>query len=471
MSVANGGADGVRVAVVGAGWAGCAAAVELVRLGYQVTLLEAARTPGGRARSQRVGEQLLDNGQHILLGAYRDCLRLMRSVGVDVEASMLRLPLQMRYPAQSGGMDFAAPRLPAPLHLMGALLLVRGLARADKLALIRFRGLARWMGWQLDTDCPVDQLLERFEQTPRLIRLLWHPLCIAALNTPPARASSNAFLAVLRDSLGANRRADSDMLLPRQPLGQLFPEPAVNWLIKQGAEVRLGTSVKAITPHNGSWSVELAGASTPAEALLVDALILATPASTSATLLADLGPAKALAAQLAALAHEPIASCYLQYPPHVQLPHPIQALLDDPERGRWGQFVFDRGLLDAQHAGLLAVVVSAAADAAALSQAELAQALAQQLADDFQRPELAAPLWSRLITDKRATFACDAGVLRAPTVTPLPGLLLAGDYTDSDYPATLETAVRSGMSAASLIAQKFPLSRKKRSLSQAAGAA
>ena len=161
-----------HVAVIGAGWAGCAAAVELARAGCQVTLLESARSLGGRARRVEIDGRQLDNGQHIMLGAYAESLRLMKLAGVNLDQALLSLPLQMRYPAGSGGMDFVAPRLPAPLHLLGALLRSTGLARGDKLSLARFSTTARWMGWRLHTDCSVSELLERFDQTPRLIQLL-----------------------------------------------------------------------------------------------------------------------------------------------------------------------------------------------------------------------------------------------------------------------------------------------------------
>ncbi|MGF6274911.1 squalene-associated FAD-dependent desaturase [Massilia sp. UYP11] len=467
MSAPEGKPGALRVAVAGGGWAGCAAALELARQGCAVTLFEAARSLGGRARGVEVRGMALDNGQHILLGAYRESLRLMRRVGVPENTAFLRLPVQMRYPAGGDGMDFAAPRLPAPLHLAVALLRARGLARADKLALARLNSAARWMGWRLNDDCTVLELLERFDQTERLTRLMWRPLCIAALNTPPERASANVFLAVLRDSLGAGRRAASDMLLPRLPMGALFPEPAGAWLARHGHAVRLGVKVAGIRRDGDGWLVE-PGADLPAERF--DAVVLATPAPVSAALLAALPEAAALAGQLEALTHEPIATCYLQYAPGTRLALPFYALLDDPATGRWGQFVFDRAQLDAAHDGLLAVVVSAAFEAARLPRERLAGAIASQLAHDFGRPELAAPSWTQLITEKRATFSCTPGLVR-PSNTSLPGLVLAGDYTASDYPATLETAVRSGQAAATAIRAYGALPREKRSLSHTHGAA
>lgn len=453
-----------RVAVAGGGWAGCAAAVELARKGCDVVLFEAARALGGRARGVEVRGLALDNGQHILLGAYAESLRLMRQVGVDPDAAMLRLPVQMRYPPGGDGMDFVAPRLPAPLHLALALLRASGLARADKLALARFNSAGRWMGWTLDVDCTVSELLERFDQTERLIRLMWRPLCIAALNTPPERASANVFLAVLRDSLGARRRAASDMLLPRVAMGALFPEPAGAWLGRAGHAVHLGAKVASIARDGDGWLLDAGGASAR-----FDAVVLATPAAVSASLLAPFADCEALAAQLAGFTHEPIATCYLQYAPGTRLDLPFYALLDDPQANRWGQFVFDRAQLDASQDGLFAVVVSAAGDAAALPREALARAIAQQLAHDFGRPELDAPVWTQLITEKRATFTCAPGLVRPETMIPLAGVVLAGDYTASDYPATLETAVRSGQAAATAILAYAALPREKRSLSHADG--
>jgi squalene-associated FAD-dependent desaturase len=444
MSAAN-----KQVAVVGGGWAGCAAAVALLDAGAGVTLFEAARTLGGRARAIETNGRLLDNGQHIMLGAYADTLRLMRRVGVHPQQALLRLPLQMRYPA-GDGMDFVAPRLPAPLHMLAALLRARGLDRADKLALARFTTSARWMGWQLYTDCSVAELLTRFDQTERLIRLMWRPLCLAALNTPPERASAQVFLAVLRDSLGA-KRAASDMLIPRVLLDALFPEAARRHLEGRGAVVRTGCRIDALEPVDGAWRLH-AGA----DVHTFDAVVLAAPPWQAAALLRPLDATAGIVARLEALRYEPIATVYLQYAAGTRLPLPFCALVDAPAANRWGQFVFDRGQLDPGQDGLLAVVISAADPAGDIGQDALAAAVAAQLAAAFGQPALAAPLWSRTITEKRATFACTPGLDRPANATDLAGLALAGDYTACDYPSTLEAAVRSGVAAAAVITGGTP---------------
>jgi squalene-associated FAD-dependent desaturase len=448
--------------VIGGGWAGCAAAVELAGQGHQVTLFEAARTLGGRARRVDCDGRRLDNGQHILLGAYATTLRLLKKVGIDRGQALLRLPLQMRYPVGSGGMDFVAPRWPAPLHLVGALLRSRGLERSDKMSLARFSSTARWMGWRLNHDCSVEQLLQRWDQSARMVQLMWRPLCLAALNTPIERASANVFLKVLQDSLGA-KRAASDMLLPRVDLSALFPDSAAAFITARGGKAHTGAQVTRIEADpDGRWRIELGAQDkdknkdkdkdpTPAHAGY-DGIVLATTSRQAATLLGRIPvqPAAAarLMAQLGALEMEAITTCYLQYDGALRLDHPFFALIDAPDQDHWGQFVFDRGQLDASSDGLLAVIVSASGACASLDRAQLAQAIAQQLAQAFGRPELAQPSWVQVISEKRATFACTPSLERPRNATSWPGLALAGDYTVGDYPATIEAAMRSGVQAA-----------------------
>ncbi|MEO6353028.1 MAG: hydroxysqualene dehydroxylase HpnE, partial [Burkholderiaceae bacterium] len=324
-----------NVAVIGAGWAGCAAAVKLTQLGNRVSLYEAARTLGGRARRVEVDGKTVDNGQHILLGAYSETLQLMRSIGINERDHLLRLPLQMRYPPATGGMDFIAPRLPAPWHMLLALWRATGLSRQDKLALARFSSAARWMGWRLDTDCSVAELLDRFDQTPRLTALMWRPLCIAALNTPPERASAQVFLNVLRDSLGA-KRAASDMLIPRTNLSALFPQQAADFVLRHGGAIHLGAAVRGLAQQDGGWQVASDQANFSGH---FDAVILATPPDRASALLAELPQLQSLQAlrtQLDAFQYEAITTCYLQYDPALRLKHPFMTLEDDVASACWG---------------------------------------------------------------------------------------------------------------------------------------
>lgn len=446
-----------QIAVIGAGWAGCASASALAQAGDKVTLFEAARTLGGRARAVTIHDQTLDNGQHIMLGAYSACLGLMKQLSVDSDQTLLRLPLQMVYPHDSG-MQFIAPRLPAPLHLAFALLRAQGLNRADKMALARFSTTARWMDWHLNVDCSVSELLNRFDQTPNLQRLMWNPLCLAALNTPAERASAQVFLNVLRDSLGAKRSA-SDMLLPRCDLSELMPQAAARYLEQRGGKVHIGTRVSNLeqVSNNGShqWRLHFAGQH-QANKQLYDAVVVATDLEQARHLLqtASLLDNSTRPDITQEFEYEAITTCYLQYDQQLRLPRPFFALADQPDKGYWGQFVFDRGQLQAQHAGMLAVVISASQAASELERDSLASAIATQLAGQLHIPELAHAQSHQIITEKRATFSCTPHLQRPSNTTDIPSLVLAGDYTTCDYPATLESAVRSGQLAAQLLLEQ-----------------
>lgn len=456
-----------KIAVVGGGWAGAAAAVNLARQNHEVHWIESSRQLGGRARAIEHKGKILDNGQHILLGAYTSCFALFKTLGLKPEDHLLRLPLQMVYPKQSG-MHFVAPKLPAPLHLVLALVKAQGISRADKMALARFSTTARWMDWQLNVDCSVSELLQRYEQTERLIQLMWNPLCIAALNTPPDCASARVFLAVLRDSLGAKRSA-SDMLLPIVDLSALMPQVAAEFILKNGGQVHLGTTVQDLAQlDDKQW--RLTSTTSELDAMHFDGVVLATPAETSKRWLAKLVIDRAeqdssdmekttqgiVIAQPSEFPnefnYEAITTCYLQYEESIKLERPFFALVDNPSQEHWGQFVFDRGQLHQNQQGLLAVVVSAAAEAASLERDTLAKQIAVQLAHAFEAPELAQPVWHQVISEKRATFSCTPNLRRPTNQTSHAGLVLAGDYTDCDYPATLESAVRSGAAAAQLLA-------------------
>lgn len=387
-----------------------AAAVTLAARGVRVAVFEAGPLPGGRARRVHTQGRTLDNGQHILIGAYRTLFSLMRTVGVPPEA-VLRVPLDLRY---ADGVRVRRIGLPGRLGLLGGMLAARGLPWAERLGAVRFLLALRARGFRLDADCSVQQLLERHGQQGRIGHYVWKPLCVSALNTLPERASANVFLAVLRDTLAGPPEA-SDLVLPRVDLSRLFPEPAAAWLAARGAEVRCDTTVRDLEALSRGH----------------DAVILAVGPHQLKTLLADVAPE---------FEYQPITTCYLQYPRRVRLPFPMLGL-----SGGLVQWAFDRGALTGE-AGRLAAVISAQGDHQQLTQDELARTCHRELAAAL--PGLPAPEWSRVIAEKRATIAVPPDVPRPDIETALPGVLLAGDYTDPEYPPTLEAAARSGVRAA-----------------------
>jgi squalene-associated FAD-dependent desaturase len=420
----------VKVAVIGAGWAGCAAAVEATRLGQQVTVFEAARIPGGRAR--RVDGQWpdgsalpLDNGQHILIGAYTDTLKLMGDLGLDVKQLLHRMPLTLQFPDGSG---LRFPSLPTPLDAFAGILRARGWSWRDKLSLLRAATGWQLAGFRCAPDLSVGQLCGRL--TPAVLSTLIEPLCVAALNTPADRASGQVFLRVLRDAL-FSQSGGSNLLLPRTDLSALLPDAALAWLAQRGADVRLGARVQALSQAGDGWQVD---------GETFERVVLACPPGEAARLAVSCGlPCDAWVAQASALRFEAITTVYISSPGS-RLAQPMGALhASAPEGDAPAQFVFDRGPLGGPD-GLLAFVVSASqGDSAALTQRVLMQAR-QQLG----LPQAVAV---QTIVEKRATFACLPGLLR-PAAQVLPGLLACGDYVDGPYPATLEGAVRSGLQAA-----------------------
>jgi squalene-associated FAD-dependent desaturase len=387
-----------------------AAAVTLAQRGVRATVYESGPVPGGRARRVETRGHTLDNGQHILIGAYTTLFGLMRAVGVPSDA-VLRIPLELRY---VDGVCLRRMVLPAPFGLLGGMLAARGLPWRERLGAVRFMLALRTLGFHLAEDSSVQDLLERYAQEGRIGHYLWKPLCVSALNTLPERASANVFLAVLRDTLAGDDDA-SDLLLPRVDLSKLFPEPAAAWLAAQGGELRCGETVRDLRALRAEH----------------DGVILAV------------GPhqVKALAPELAAdFEYQPIVTCYLQYAARVRLPFPMLGLADGLV-----QWVFDRGRLTGEK-GLLAAVISAQGDHQQMAQEELAQTCHRELSRAVAG--LGEPEWAQVIAEKRATITVGAHLKRPALETPLPGVFLAGDYTDPEYPPTLEAAARSGVRAA-----------------------
>lgn len=421
------------VAIIGGGYAGMAAAVELAGRGVPLTVFEAAPALGGRARRVTVNDTALDNGLHILIGAYSETLRLIEKVAPKRD-SFLRLPLDLQIHNQ---FHLRAPKLPAPLHVAWALFTAKGLTFNDKRAAARFMNTMKACAYRLKQDCTVEALLAENQQPVVLIEYLWAPLCVAALNTPMQRASAQVFLNVLRDSLGAGRAA-SDLLLARTDLTALFPKPAAEYVRACGGQVEVGATVERITRDGAGFNIHVHG-----NARRFDQVICAVAPHRAAPLLADIAELQTAAQQIESLQYEPIHSVWLQFDGAVKLPSPMIGLANSP-----AQWLFDREAICGQR-GLIGAVISASEDHVGEAQDDLAQRVVADIAKAFgPLPKL---LWHRVIAEKRATFSCTPDLQRPATAPPCPGFMLAGDYVAGDYPATIEAAVRSGIAAAGLV--------------------
>ncbi len=425
----------MKIAIIGAGWAGLAAAVSAIHAGHQAIIFEASNALGGRARG--VSGQLpsgravsLDNGQHILIGAYRQTLHLLRQVGVDAHSALLRKPLTLRFP-DGGGLRFA--NAPAPLDALWGVASARGFSLGERAGLLRAFAQWRLQNFECDPSTTVAELCQRI--SPGVRATLLDPLCLSALNTPVQQASAQVFLRVLKDTLGAER-GSSNLLLPRVDLSRLFPLGAARWLQQRGCETRLGQRIEVLVRSAPQWLVQ---------GQEFDAVVVATSASESSKLLMNSAleatdsiatPMRNWAAMARALRFEAIATVYA-WGHDATLAEPMLALHSGAGGQAPAQFVFDRGQLGGP-AGLLAFVVSACQSDRATTQHQVLQQAREQLSLSLQAVQT--------IVEKRATFACTAGLQR-PGMQIAPALLACGDYVAGPYPATLEGAVRSGAAA------------------------
>lgn len=437
------------IAVIGGGWAGCAAAVEVASAGLDVELHEAASVLGGRARAVSRAGLSLDNGEHLLLRAYRDTRALAARIhDPGVASPWIERPLAIDAFAasQRDAVTLRVGHLPAPLGLLGALLCAGGLTLRDRFATLRWFASLRRTDFRCDASATVADILHALPSRAR--DGLFVPLCVASLNTPAASASAQVFLNVLRDTFDGDAGA-CDTVTPRGGLADAIPDVAERWLRARGHAVHRSSRVRVATAGD---RVQLAGR---AGLRAADAIIVAVgPHQLAAAFDAELvtrDPAVASALRaVSTFEWQPIVTVYLGYAGAVTVPRALVRLDDAP-----GQWLFERPDILARaapsatrpaFATLLSVVISAHGPHEALDHPSLTAAVDAQLRR--LRPSLPALCWSQVIAERRATYSCVPG-LSPPRCGLLTGrVYIGGDYTYPALPATLESAVRSGICAA-----------------------
>ena len=426
-----------HIAIAGGGWSGLAAAVELAQHDYKVTILESAKQLGGRARRVSFDHIRVDNGLHIGIGAYTELLHLLKVTGVDESQAFHRIPFQMRYTSiKNNQIDIPPSILPQPINIAWSLIKSTGLSLNEKLQALRLCAKLALGRLNIEKDISVQALLIKNGQPSHLIHYFWEPICVGALNTHIHEASAEVFITVLHDSF-LQTRDYSDFIIPLSDLGSVFPDPAMEYIEKKGGSIRMGRRVTSLEIGND----RVKGVRCANELIEADHVILALPHVITRRLLNRFEIFDSITEQLEELGHEPITTVYLKYPDTVTTGTPMLGMHDT-----LGQWVFDRSLNG--QPGVMAVVISASGKHMKMDNEKLARQIGDELKQLF-------PHWPdyenfMVIKEKRATFHCGIGVNanRPDIETPVEGCWIAGDYTSTGYPATLEGAVRSGVACA-----------------------
>jgi squalene-associated FAD-dependent desaturase len=436
------GSGGRHVAVVGGGLAGLTAACELAARGHRVTLLEARARLGGATFSFDRDGLAVDNGQHVLLRCYTEYRAFLDRIGVGHQIDMqdrFRIPV---IGADGRHATLSRNGLPAPLHLGATLSRYRLLSPVDRAKVLLAAGLMRTLDPadpRLD-DRSFGDWLAAHGQSRAAIAALWDLITVAALNTGADDASLALCAMVFRTAL--LERADAaDIGVPRIPLGELHGDPAERYLRAAGASIALRTAVREVRVVPEGFRLAVDG-----DTITADAVVLATTPESAAEVL----PPDALAepGNLTKLGASPIVNVHAVYDRRVT-GLPFAAIVGSPV-----QWVFDRteisGVTEGQY---LAVSLSAAAEWIDTPVAAMREVFLPELARLFPAADPAANTRFFVTRERRATFhqAPGSARLRPPARTRLPGCVLAGAWTRTGWPDTMEGAVRSGNEAARVV--------------------
>lgn len=456
--------------VIGGGFAGLSAATALAEHGGRVLVLEARPALGGRATAftdPATGERV-DNGQHVLLGCYRDTFTFLRRIGA-AEHVHVQSRLAVDFIDRGGRASrLACPSLPPPLNLLGGLMMWPALGWGDRLAALRMRAAIResrgpsasapqgssgGRGFMPGQET-VREWLTRHHQTSRLIDMLWEPLAVASLNQPIDVAAAEPFVRVLAEMLGGDSR-DASLAMPIKPLDEMYAIPARTFIEKHGGQVRTNSPARILVTDTGGASLSgspggLTGSAPRLrvrvrnEEFLAPTVICAVPWFALAEVFpghpSPIGDTLDAAGGTDASS---IVTVNLWFD-RVVTEHAVVGL-----PGRTMQWVFDKRRVFGDQASHLSLVSSGAEAVVSRTNEELIALAVSEVNEAFPSARSGTVKRAVVVREKRATFSVAPGQPRRPvTRTALPGLLLAGDWIDTGLPATIESAARSGHMAA-----------------------
>ena len=409
--------------IVGGGLAGLAAAAALGSIDFEVELHEARPFLGGRATSFPLNpaaedSEHIDNCQHVLLRCFTNLLDFYRRAGVEEK---IRFYDRLYFVRPGGATDVLKPgRLPSPAHLLGSLLGFDGLSFADKRSILTALSAMRRERGRADLDrLTIGDWLASRGATEGAVNRFWRPILVSALNEEPERASARPAFQVFLEGLMATRES-YQMGIPAVPLGELYSS-GLEGRFGDGVRFHLRSSIERIDPSDRA----------------ADFYISAVPFERVNALLPD------LALPLEKFEHSPITGVHLWFDREVtELPHAV--LLD-----RTMQWMFRKS------ANYVQCVVSASRSLLPLAREEIIEIACRELEEFFPEARDAALVKAHVIKEARATYSITPGLEahRPPATTKYPNIFLAGDWTQTGWPATMEGAVRSGYQAAEAVAR------------------
>ena len=428
-----------RVLIVGGGLAGLAAASKLGPAGYHITLVESRNKLGGRATSfvDPTTNELVDNCQHVSMGCCTNLAHFCQSVGIG---QLLQTEKTLYFQDERRRISTmrAAP-LPAPLHLFPSFLTARYLTLGDKIRI--GWGMLSLMWSSHTSKQSFEEWLLSHGQTPRTIDRFWGLVLVSALNETIDRMDFRYGRQVFVEGFLQNSRAFY-VEIPRVPLGQFYGSLLEDWLKQNGVDLRMGTAVAELLMENGRVTGARLKDGTTIDA---DATILAIPHHR----VADMLPASVVHEQqtleaLETIETSPITSVHLWYDrPVMKEPHLVAV-------GRKVQWLFRRTW---DQGGYVQAVISASRELSSHGNDEILRIIQSEVEEMLPEAKHATLTHSRVVTERRATFSVLPGIdkLRPDAQTTIPGLYLAGDFTQTGWPATMEGAVRSGYLAAAAV--------------------
>jgi squalene-associated FAD-dependent desaturase len=434
-----------RVVIIGGGFAGLAAGVRLSDRGYEVLLLERRNHLGGRAYSfidAKTGD-VVDNGQHLFMGCYHHTIAFLEKIG-----RLDRLKFQDRprvdFLDADGYTSFDCPPLPAPLNVLAGLLRMKGISIGDKLRTFNLGRAIKGNGRLSPGALTVDQWLDELGQSARIKKRFWQPMVVATLNQSPDIASARMLKVVLQEAFGGDSKS-ARIGISRVGLSDLYTDGACDFIKSRGGDVQTGAQVRRLVIERG---VVVAVELKDGRRVEGDYFISAVPPDALFAILPDELRNKEFA-QLEALGSSPIVSINLWFDRPI-IDREFVGLL-----GTRSQWIFNKDLIlsPGRQQNQVAVIISAARGFVDWTRNDLVEMAISELHELLPASRAATLVHSVIVKEREATLShtVESDSLRPGPRTSISNLILAGDWTDTGLPATIESAVMSGDVAAEII--------------------